>query len=116
MVLVLQRLKEEITRRRALLIAPFAFAGLVAISSWEGKDSESRDPTQGASPEVTIVEFDDSGKRLGEARVKRLVRKDSEWRKLLSAEQYYVTRRQGTDMAFSGVQYQSHDPGLFRCI
>jgi peptide-methionine (R)-S-oxide reductase len=113
---VLPKLKEVITRRRALLIAPFAFAGLVAISSWEGEDSEKRDAASGANADVAVIEFDDSGKRLGEVRVKRLVRKDSEWRKALGTEQYYVTRHQGTDIAFTGSYYQTHDPGIFRCI
>ena len=35
---------------------------------------------------------------------------------MLSVEQYYVTRQQGTDTAFSGTYYQLHSPGIFRCI
>jgi peptide-methionine (R)-S-oxide reductase len=45
-----------------------------------------------------------------------MVRTDAEWRKSLDAEQYYVTRRQGTDTAFTGTYYQIHDSGLFRCV
>jgi peptide-methionine (R)-S-oxide reductase len=112
MNLVIERIKEELIRRRALLIAPFAFAGLVAISSRKGDSSEPRDPTQ----EVAIVEFDDNGEKRGLTRVKRVVRSEAEWKKLLTAEQFYVTRRQNTDTPYTGSYYQIHDSGLFRCI
>jgi peptide-methionine (R)-S-oxide reductase len=109
---VLETLKEELTRRRALLIAPFAFAGLVAISSRRGDSSEPRDPNQ----EVSVVEFSDTGEKRGLARVKRVVRSDAEWKRLLTAEQFYVTRRQNTDTPYTGSYYQVHDAGFFRCI
>ena len=35
-----ETLQQDFTRRRALLIAPFAFAGLVAIYTRRGHDSE----------------------------------------------------------------------------
>src|ERR1700693_2189630 len=114
--LVLEALKEQITRRRALLITPFAFAGLVAISSRKGRDSGDSVSANDSNSEVVIVPFTDAGERLAPVTVKKLVRPDAEWRKLLDAEQYYVTRRQGTDTAFTGTYYQLHEPGLFRCI
>jgi peptide-methionine (R)-S-oxide reductase len=103
--------KEQLVRRRAFLIAPFAFAGLVAVSS-HGRAEASGDPNE----DVTIVEFDQQGRRLGPRRVKKVVKTDSEWRRQLSAEQYYVTRRQGTDTPFTGTYYQVHEKGLFRCV
>jgi peptide-methionine (R)-S-oxide reductase len=103
-----------LTRRRALIITPFAFAGIYALSSRKGKTDGS---TAGAAAEeVDIVQFDDAGQRLGLARVKRVVKSDSEWRKLLTPEQYYVTRRENTDTPFTGTYYKMHDPGLFRCV
>src|SRR5271155_5437409 len=112
----LETLKEQITRRRALFITPFAFAGLVAISSRKGSRSEDSVSANDSNSEVVIVPFTDTGERLAPVTVKRLIRSDVQWRKLLDAEQYYVTRRQGTDMAFTGAYYQLHDTGLFRCI
>ena len=116
MRLVLKALKEKITRRRALLITPFAFAGLVAISSRKGSDSEDSVSANDSNSEVVIVPFTDIGERLAPVTVKKLIRSDAQWRKLLDAEQYYVTRRQGTDTAFTGTYYQLHEPGLFRCV
>lgn len=113
---MLQALKEQITRRRALLITPFAFAGLVAISSRKGSRSEGSVSAHGSNTEVVIVPFTDNGARLAPVTVQKLTQSDAEWRKLLDAEQFYVTRRQGTDTAFTGSYYQLHERGLFRCI
>ena len=112
---MMDAVREAITRRRALLITPFAFAGLVAVSSHHGSDSEE-EATPEAGGEITVIAFDDSGKRLGATQVHKLVRSRKEWRKGLTNEQFYVTRQQGTDTAFTGTYYQLHEPGLFRCI
>jgi len=41
---------------------------------------------------------------------------DAEWRQELTPEQYEVTRRKGTEPAFSGEYYDLHDEGVFRCV
>src|SRR5580704_15921779 len=93
---VLEALKEEITRRRALWITPFAFAGLVAISSRKGSRAEDSVSANGVPSEVVIVPFRNTGERLAPVSVQKLIRPDAQWRKVLTAEQYYVTRHQGT--------------------
>jgi peptide-methionine (R)-S-oxide reductase len=98
--------------RRALFIAPFTLAGVVALCACR----EDEEPLAAAGEDVTVVEFSDSGVKRGPARVAKIVRSSAEWRKRLSAEQYYVTRQQGTDAAFSGTYHQMHAEGLFRCI
>jgi peptide-methionine (R)-S-oxide reductase len=113
---VLEALKEQITRRRALWITPFAFAGLVAVSSRKGSRSEDNVSANDSNAEVLIVPFTDQGERLAPVTAKKLIRTDSQWRTVLNAEQFYVTRRQGTDTAFTGTYYQIHDRGLFRCV
>jgi len=112
--LQLETLNDQFTRRRALLVAPLAVAGLVLVAMRKTRDGEDSAP--GSGEEVTLVQFSDTGKNLGPARVNKVVRSSGEWRTLLSAEQYYVTRQQGTDVAFSGTYYQIHQAGLFRCI
>jgi peptide-methionine (R)-S-oxide reductase len=41
---------------------------------------------------------------------------DEQWKARLTPEQYRVTRRQGTERAFSGVYHDSKTPGLYRCV
>jgi len=112
MELVFGSLDSEITRRRALFVAPFALAGAVALTWRRHGDTEATESNE----EISIVQFSDAGQRLGLARVQKVIRSRAEWRKLLSAEQYYVTREQGTDTAFSGTYFEMHQNGLFRCI
>jgi peptide-methionine (R)-S-oxide reductase len=40
---------------------------------------------------------------------------DAEWRKLLTREQYRVLRQKGTERAFTGKYYKSHQAGTYRC-
>jgi peptide-methionine (R)-S-oxide reductase len=107
---VFESVKDAITRRRALVVTPFAFAGLVALSSRKEKDPEANDV------EVTVIQYSDAGERLGPVRLKRVVRSDKEWRKTLTSAQFSVTRRGGTDTPFTGTYFRLHDPGLFRCV
>jgi peptide-methionine (R)-S-oxide reductase len=64
---------------------------------------------------VTVIQFSDSGQKLGPARVKKIHKTDAEWKQQLTPLQFDVTRKQGTERAFSG-QYDIHDKGLYRCI
>jgi peptide-methionine (R)-S-oxide reductase len=65
---------------------------------------------------VSIVEFTDSGQRKGIIMTSKVVKSDADWRKQLSAEEYDVTRRAGTERAFTGKYWDNHQKGLYRCI
>ncbi|MBI5891479.1 MAG: peptide-methionine (R)-S-oxide reductase MsrB [Nitrosomonadales bacterium] len=68
-----------------------------------------------ANEKVTIMKYSDDGKPLGLATTAR-VNNDAEWKKRLSPLAYEVTRRQGTERAFSQPGYDRHEPGIYRCI
>lgn len=65
---------------------------------------------------VKIVEFDDTGKKLGVVEVEKIVKSDEEWKKQLSALEFDVTRREGTERAFTGKLNKNYADGLYRCI
>ena len=46
----------------------------------------------------------------------KIIKSDEEWEKQLTTEQYNVTRKQGTERAFTGEYYESKDEGIYHCI
>jgi peptide-methionine (R)-S-oxide reductase len=96
-------LKQQITRRS--VVKSLAIAAAVP-SAW------AEEP----EPEVTIVEFNDAGEKIGPARVKKVLHTEAEWRKLLTLQQFYVTRKGTSDLAYYGTYFKLHDAGLYRCL
>ena len=45
-----------------------------------------------------------------------VVKSDEEWRQKLTPEQYEVTRRSGTEPAFTGKYHDCKDDGTYRCV
>jgi peptide-methionine (R)-S-oxide reductase len=75
------------------------FALLLGIVASLGAQTASQKPQKPtATPEPT-----------------RIVKPESEWRKLLTSQQYYVLRQKGTERAFSSRLNNNHDTGTFVC-
>ena len=69
-----------------------------------------------APKEVTIVEYSNSGQKTGVVKLPVIVKSDAEWKKQLSPLEFEVSRKEGTERAFSGRYADLHDKGLYRCI
>ena len=48
--------------------------------------------------------------------VDKINKTDEEWKRLLSPEQYSVTRQKGTEKAFTGEYYNLREEGIYRCV
>jgi peptide-methionine (R)-S-oxide reductase len=46
----------------------------------------------------------------------KIAKSDDEWKKDLSEEEFYVTRKKGTERAFTGKYWDNHEKGVYRCV
>jgi peptide-methionine (R)-S-oxide reductase len=46
----------------------------------------------------------------------RVMKTDEEWQKILTPEQYRVTRKKGTERAFTGQYWNSKEDGIYACV
>jgi peptide-methionine (R)-S-oxide reductase len=46
----------------------------------------------------------------------KVVKTDAEWQKQLTPEQYRITRKKGTEPAFTGDLWDHHEKGNYNCI
>ncbi|MBI4166702.1 MAG: peptide-methionine (R)-S-oxide reductase MsrB [Acidobacteria bacterium] len=105
-------------RRQLLYVAGGATSVLAikaVVGAREAKSPNTLETTK-ASRTVRIVEFTKSGKRGGTVTVDRVVKTDEEWKKQLTPEQFSVTRKKGTEPAFTGKYWDNHQKGIYRCV
>src|SRR5690242_21643710 len=98
------------SHRRAFLAGLGGLAGgwlLFWAVRQELSGSDSRVSADSNSGPVKIVQFDDTGKRLGVVTVPKVVKADEEWRKLLDPQQYQVTRHAATERAFQNAYFDN---------
>lgn len=70
----------------------------------------------GSGGEIMVAQFGPDGQREADVRVRKIVKTEEEWKKLLPANQYAVTRRKGTERAYTGRYWKTKDEGVYGCV
>ena len=87
--------------RRSFLSIGISLAGLAALSGL---------------PIVSASFWQDSQKSKGSKGVRKVTKTDAEWKRILTPEQYYVTRKKGTEAPYSSPLNENHEQGVFECV
>lgn len=66
--------------------------------------------------EITVRLLNENGKISQPIKVPSVSKTDTEWKVLLTPEQYQVTRTQGTERAFCGIFHDNHKTGIYSCV
>ncbi len=97
------------------LIVTISASGQDAPESQSKSDSKTSDKTSTKSKDAS-----DSDKTAEKTKTKVepefIVKTDDEWAKVLTADQFYVTRRKGTELPGSSPYASSHATGTFVCV
>ena len=48
--------------------------------------------------------------------IEKVMKSDEEWRRQLTPEQYRITRKKGTERAFTGAYWNSKEKGVYKCV
>ena len=81
-----------------------AIAGLPFVAACAGREGENITAATAAAPVTDELQF------------KKVVKTDAEWKRILTPEQYNVTRQKGTERPYSSPLNDVHDKGIFACV
>ena len=67
-------------------------------------------------PTLASILNDAGGAQDSSLPFKKVVKTDMEWKRILTSEQYYVTRQKGTEAPYTSPLNKVHDKGTFECV
>jgi peptide-methionine (R)-S-oxide reductase len=87
-----------------VLFLLFGLAVLALLGTFWGRASSAskREPENAGNTPSSVIE--------------KVVKSEAEWRRLLTVDQYHVTREKGTEPPFSGKYYKLKDKGTYVCV
>jgi peptide-methionine (R)-S-oxide reductase len=89
------------------------FVCVIAAAACTWSLARSQDPTTGKNSAPGADEKAGASKKKTSNKVRKT---DAEWAQVLTEQQFMVTRRKATEMAFTGAYYNNHAKGMYLCV
>lgn len=105
-----------VENRRKFIGTILAAAGLASCVRQEKAMSDTVQAASGKEAEVPIALFDKAGKLIKVEKLPKIVKTDAEWKQQLSAAEFAVTRKAGTEPPFTGKYNSNKGDGLYLCV
>lgn len=96
------------TNKKYKIISIFLVASLISIPltlSAQEKKEKHTTPIQKLSNNIPKKNM-----------IEKIYKTESEWKKILTPEQFHVTREKGTERAFTGKLHDNKTKGIYQCI
>jgi len=95
-----------------LLILSIIHCGREDMTGREQKEKAKRGVVSNDDKRVKVYSIEKKGFIMAE----KVTKSDEDWRKQLTPIQYHVTREKGTERAFTGEYWNTHDKGVYKCV
>lgn len=110
-----------VSRRNAILwilavaAVPTACSRVNAVAKGKAKQEGGGSSNHTAAVGARAIKVY-SVRQKGFIMTEKVVKSEAEWKKLLTPEQFEVTRKQGTERAFTGEYWNNHEKGNYQCV
>lgn len=72
--------------------------------------------TEDSNPQEKIAANLEKGSEQDPKMNEKVTKTDAEWKEILTPEQYKVTRKKGTERAFTGEYWDHKEKGIYQCV